>query len=455
MFKHNSSETDMLHGPLVTGILKFAVPFAASSILQQMFNSVDVAVVGRFASSEALAAVGANTFLINLFINLFVGISVGANVVISNHIGQNDMARIRKAVHATMVLALLSGFAMLVTGLVIAAPVLKLMGTPANVLDDSVLYLRIYMCGTPFFMVYNFGAAILRSKGDTKRPLYILIVAGLINTLLNLLFVIVFHMSVEGVAIATGIANAFSALAVVVLLKKEPEPFTLHWSKRVPDKGEIVRILKIGLPAGLQSMVFSFSNVFVQTAINGYGSAAVAGAAVSVTFDSYCYFLITAFCGAAITFTGQNFGAGNIDRCRRIFKICMIGGALSCLLGNALFYTQRDFFLSLFTTDPQVVHYAVIRMRWVLVFQSLAASYEISAAAMRGMNYSLEPALLTILGTCVLRLLWVFFVCPVWPGFDRLMYCYPISWVLTGTMVVACYIATSRKAYRSLTPHVI
>lgn len=455
MSKHNSSETDMLHGPLVTGILKFAVPFAASSILQQMFNSVDVAVVGRFASSEALAAVGANTFLINLFINLFVGISVGANVVISNHIGQNDMARIRKAVHATMVLAMLSGFAMLVTGLVIAAPVLKLMGTPTNVLDDSVLYLRIYMCGTPFFMVYNFGAAILRSKGDTKRPLYILIVAGLINTLLNLLFVIVFHMSVEGVAIATGIANAFSALAVVVLLKKEPEPFTLHWSKHVPDKGEIVRILKIGLPAGLQSMVFSFSNVFVQTAINGYGSAAVAGAAVSVTFDSYCYFLITAFCGAAITFTGQNFGAGNIDRCRRIFKICMIGGALSCLLGNALFYTQRDFFLSLFTTDPQVVHYAVIRMRWVLVFQSLAASYEISAAAMRGMNYSLEPALLTILGTCVLRLLWVFFVCPVWPGFDRLMYCYPLSWVLTGTMVVACYIATSRKAYRTLTPHVV
>ena len=205
----------MLHGPLVSGILKFALPFAASSILQQMFNAVDVAVVGRFASSEALAAVGANTFLINLFINLFVGISVGANVVISNHIGQNDDNRTRKAVHTTMILAVLSGFTMLVTGLLIAAPVLELMDTPANVLSDSVLYLRIYMCGTPFFMIYNFGAAILRSKGDTKRPLYILIVAGLINTALNLLFVIVFHMSVDGVAIATGISNAFSALAIL------------------------------------------------------------------------------------------------------------------------------------------------------------------------------------------------------------------------------------------------
>lgn len=181
-----SHEIDMLHGPLVSGILKFALPFAASSILQQMFNAVDVAVVGRFASSEALAAVGANTFLINLFINLFVGISVGANVVISNHIGQNDDNRTRKAVHTTMILAVLSGFTMLVTGLLIAAPVLELMDTPANVLSDSVLYLRIYMCGTPFFMIYNFGAAILRSKGDTKRPLYILIVAGLINTALNL-----------------------------------------------------------------------------------------------------------------------------------------------------------------------------------------------------------------------------------------------------------------------------
>ena len=445
-----SHEIDMLHGPLVSGILKFALPFAASSILQQMFNAVDVAVVGRFASSEALAAVGANTFLINLFINLFVGISVGANVVISHHIGQNDDNRTRKAVHTTMILAVLSGFTMLVTGLLIAAPVLELMDTPANVLSDSVLYLRIYMCGTPFFMIYNFGAAILRSKGDTKRPLYILIVAGLINTALNLLFVIVFHMSVDGVAIATGISNAFSALAILVLLKKEPEPFKLHFSLSAPDKAEISRILKIGLPAGLQSMVFSFSNVCVQTAINGYGSAAVAGAAISVNFDSFCYFFITAFCGAAITFTGQNFGAGNVMRCRHIFTICMIGGALTCFLGNMMFYTQRDFFLGLFTTDPQVVHYAVIRMSWVLIFQPMTVSYEISAAAMRGMNYSLEPALLTILGTCVLRLVWVFFVGPIWPGFAQLMYCYPISWVVTGTMVMTCYIIVSRRAYRRI-----
>lgn len=442
-----SNEIDMLHGPLLGKILTFAMPFAASSILQQLFNSVDVAVVGRFASSEALAAVGANTFLINLFINLFIGISVGTNVIIANHIGQHNKDGISKAVHTTALLALISGILLLFIGLLLARPILGWMGTPENVMHDAVLYLRIYFLGAPFFMVYNFGAAILRSKGDTKRPLYILLVAGVINTILNLVFVIAFHMSVAGVAIATGIANAFSATMIVALLRHEPAPFKLNFKEMHIDKPSMQRMLQIGMPAGLQGMVFSFSNIFVQTGINGFGSAAVAGASVSQTFDTYCYFLMSAFCAAAVTFTSQNYGAAQTARCKRIFWICLAAGAFSCFLANMMFLGFADFFLSIFTTDSTVVAYGKERMFIVLFFQALAACYEIPASAMRGMGHSLRPALLIVLGTCVFRLAWIFFVLPSWPGFDHLMMVYPISWIITGVLVATAYARTRRKAF--------
>ena len=438
---------DMTCGSLVGKILRFALPFAASSIMEQLFVTIDVAMVGRFATSEALAAVGANTFLINLLINLFVGISVGANAVISNFIGRNDRHRVRDAVGTTMVLSLVAGALLLVFGELFAPSILLLMGTPHEILADASLFLRVYFLGIPFFMVFAFGQAVLRGKGDTRRPLYILLIAGCINVSLNLLFVIVFKLSVSGVAIATGCANGFCALAIVRLLRRETGPFRLTKLRLRLDKASLRQILFIGLPAGLQAMVFSLSNIFVQSAINGYGPAAIAGAAVSLNFDSYCYFLLSSFCGAAVTFTAQNYGAGKVARCRRVFWICMVFGALSCFLANMLFYTQSDFFLWFFTTDEAVIHYAKTRMATVLVFQSLAASYEISAASMRGFGHSIEPTLLTILGTCVLRLCWVFLVCPVWPGFRELMLCYPISWILTGVMVCTTYVFISRKAY--------
>lgn len=442
-----ASEIDMLHGPLMGKILKFALPFAASSILQQLFNSVDVAVVGRFASSEALAAVGANTFLINLLINLFVGISVGANVILATHIGQHDDKSIAHAVSTTFVIALASGLFLLVTGLSISRPVLTLMGTPANVLDDAVLYLRIYFIGAPFFMIYNFGAAILRSKGDTRRPLYILLVAGLINTVLNLTFVIIFKMSVAGVAIATDIANLFNALMIIWLLRREQAPFSLRFSRLRVYQVELKRIIQIGVPAGVQGMVFSLSNVFVQSSINSYGAAAIAGASISQNFDAYCYFLMSAFCGAAVTFIGQCYGAGLVDRCKRVFRICLFFGCSFCFTANMLIFWQRGILLSLFTADPLVVRYATVRMSLVLVFQAVAAFYEIPASAMRGLGHSLTPALLTIFGTCVFRLSWIFLICPVWPGYDRLMLVYPISWVITSILVSSAYIFTARKAW--------
>lgn len=438
----------MLHGPLTGKLLRYALPFAACGILQQLFNSVDVAVVGRFASSEALAAVGANTFLINLMINLFIGISIGANAVIANRIGRRDDKGTARAVSTTMLLSLISGSMLLVLGLAIARPVLRLMETPPNVIDDAVLYLRIYFLGAPFFLVYNFGASVLRSKGDTRRPLYILLVAGTINTLLNLFFVIVCHMSVAGVAIATAISNVYCACAVVHILRHEPGAFQLHPRHLRLHASECRDILRIGIPAGLQGLVFSFSNVFVQWAINGYGSAAIAGSSVAQTFEAYCYFLIAAFGGAATTFIGQCYGADDARRCRRVYWQCMALAFSFCLVANWLFYWQWQPLLGLFTEDKAVERFAYVRMGCVLVFQSIASSYEISASAMRGFGKSTLPAVLTIFGTCVLRLVWIFAVCPFVPGYDVLLYVYPLSWVVTGILVCTAYAVASRKAWR-------
>ena len=386
---------DMLHGSLLNKILLFSLPLAASSILQQLFNSVDVAVVGKFASDQALAAVGSNASVISLMINLFVGISVGANVVIANYIGQKDERGIRSAIHTTSVIALVSGCLLLVVGLLIARPILEAMDTPDDVIDLAVLYLRIYFLGMPFFMIYNFGASILRSMGDTKRPLYCLVAAGMINTVLNLLLVIVFKMSVAGVAIGTVIAN-----------------------------------------------------IFIQAAVNRFGSAAIAGSAAALTYEYYCYFVVSAFSQAAVTFISQNYGAGQIERCKRIFRLTMLLSVVCCGLLNVLFVWQKHFAISFFTSSPEVFHYAALRMNIVLLTQCIASSYEIAGAALRGLGYSMLPAILTVFGTCVLRLLWIYLVCPLLPGFDALMVIYPISWIVTGAAVLVAYYVIQKKLFR-------
>ena len=372
--KESGKKVDMLNGPLLMKIIVFAVPLAASSMLQQLFNSVDVAVVGRFASSKALAAVGSNAPVISLLINLFMGISMGANVVISNHLGQKDDEGVRRSVSTVALLSIICGLLLMVIGVAVSRPILELIDTPADVLDLAVLYLRIYFIGIPFFLIFNFGSAILRSVGDTRRPLYILVVAGVINTILNLIFVIGLGMSVEGVAIATAIANAISAFLIIRLLRREPGALQLNLKHLKLHSKELRRMLQIGVPAGLQGMVFSFSNVVVQSAINGYGASAIAGSAAALNFEFYCYFIVVAFNGAAISFIGQNYGARKYDRVRRIYRICMTLAVCGCMVANGLLVWQDRFFLSLFSTDPEVIHYGCIRMEHVLICQLIACS---------------------------------------------------------------------------------
>lgn len=438
------NEIDMLHGPLFMKMIMFTLPLAASSILQQLFNSVDVAVMGRFASSQALAAVGSNAPVISLLINLFMGVSMGANVIISNHIGQNDRRSIRDAISTVGLVAIVSGLLMMVVGILVARPILTMMDTPADVLDMAVTYLRIFFLGIPFFMIFDFGSAILRSMGDTRRPLYILVAAGIVNTILNLVFVIIFHMGVAGVAIATSIANAVSAALIIYLLLHEKEPYRLRPKKLYIEWKELKRMLQIGVPAGLQGIVFSVSNVLLQASINGYGSDAIAGSAAAVNFEYYCYFIIGAFNGAAISFTGQNYGAGLNHRVKRIFAICLFMGFVGCAALNWFFIWQEDFFLRLFTDSPAVIAFGKTRMHIALAWQSIAAFYEISGSVLRGMGKSIEPTLITVFGTCLLRIVWIYTIMPGWRGFDHLITVYPVSWAITAVMMLGLYFWQTR-----------
>ncbi len=435
----NNTEIDMLHGPLLTKILVFALPLAASSVMQQLFNSIDVAVVGHFANKEALAAVGSNAPVINLLINLFMGISMGANVVISNHIGQNDKSSIRHATNTVALVALGSGVLLMLLGQIVARPILELINTPESVLGLAELYLRIYFCGMPFFMIFNFASAILRSMGDTRRPLYILLAAGIVNTVFNLFFVICLNMSVAGVAVATCIANAVSAVMIVRILLHEQEPYRLHLRQMAIQWKELKRMLQIGVPAGVQGMIFSFSNVLMQSAINGYGAAAIAGSAATLNFESYCYFVVAAFSGAAISFAGQNYGAGNNERVKRIFWMCTALSFAACFTLNILIALLHTPCLSLFSTDPEVLHFGTERIMIVLTTQSIACSYEISGATMRGMGKSMLPTLITIFGTCLLRIVWIFGIAEHFGDFQVLMAAYPVSWTLTGAMMCATF----------------
>ena len=409
--KTNSTvRIDMLHGGIFRKLLLFALPLIASGILQQSFNSVDVAVVGQFASSQALAAVGSNGLVISLIINLFIGISIGANVVIAHYIGRQDEKGIKNAISTTAIIAVTSGIFLLITGLLIAKPILEALDTPEDVIDLAVLYLRIYSLGMPFMMIYNFGAAILRSLGDTKRPFYSLVVAGAINVGLNLLLVIEFEMSVAGVAVATVISNIVNAGIIVFFLTHEKGVFRLELKQLSVSKAELKKILQIGVPAGIQGMVFSISNVFVLATINSFGSAAVAGSSAALNYEYYCYFVVSA--------------------------------AL-----NLLIVWQKEFFIRFFTTEPEIIRYAAIRMEYVLLFQFIASSYEISGAALRGIGYSMTPTVLTIFGTCLLRLVWIFTVVPLSKSYETLLAVYPISWVITGISVCTAYAIIRRKAF--------
>ena len=447
-----SVQVDMLHGPLWGKILTFSLPLIASGILQQSFNAVDVAVIGQYSTKQAIAAVGSNGPIISILVNLFLGIAVGANVVIATYLGQKHDSAVRRSVSTVAIVSVASGVLLLLAGTLLARPILEAMSAPPDVIDLAAQYLRIYFCGMPFIMIYNFGSAILRSVGDTKLPFYSLLVATVCNMLLDWLFVAVFGMGVDGVAWATVIANALNAAIIVWFLTREPEPVTLslkRWSMSVPD---FRKMLQIGIPAGLQGIVFSFSNIFIQSAINKFGADAIAGSAAALTYEAYCYYIVTAFCAATIAFTGQNFGARKPDRCKEVVRICMIYRVVLCGLANGLITWQEDFFIRVFSSDPAVMHFASVRFHTVLIFQCLASSYEVSGAYMRGLGYSLTPMILTIFGTCVLRLGWVYIFPMIDYSFRTLMIIYPITWTVTGIAVILAALRVQRRVFSRLNP---
>lgn len=447
--KSRSRQMDMLHGSLLDKILLFALPLAASSILQQLFNSADAAVAGRFAGSQALAAVGVNAPVVGLIINMFVGMSVGANVIIANYIGQKREEKVHEAVHTVYVLAVLLGVIMLIVGQVIAKPILVLIHTPSDVIDLATLYLRIYFCGMPCVMIYNFGAAILRSIGDTKRPLYCLLISGIINVILNIFFVVLCQLSVAGVAIATIIADTVSAVMVTVFLIRSNDCIRLNLRKLTFKKEHIKKVVQIGAPAGLQGAVFSISNVCIQAGINGFGTAAIAGSAAALNFEYFTYFSTNAFGQAAVTFVSQNYGAKQFERCKKALLLSLFSGMIVTALMSVTFVIGRTPFVSIYTNDPAAIQYGVIRMGIVELFEFVACLYEIPGGALRGIGYSLLPAILTVFGSCGLRIVWIYTVFRKFHTYQVLMSVYLVTWIVTSILVLGAYFIVTRKVYRT------
>lgn len=446
--KKTTKELDMTHGPLAKKIVLFAIPLALSSVLQQLFNAADLAVVGRFTNPQAMAAVGSNAAVISLLVSLFIGLSVGANVVIGNFIGAGHRERLNDAVHTVILVAVISGLLLTVIGNLAAQPILRLMGAPENVMQLAVLYLRIYFCGMPMITLYNFGSAILRAKGDSTRPFIAMVLAGVLNVGLNLFFVIVLHLHVIGVALATVLSNCLSGGLMVLYLMREEPPFRLNLRKLRIDGAILKKMIHIGLPAGLQGMVFSLSNVVIQSAVNSFGADCIAGMTAGQNFDFISYCLLNAFAQACVTFTSQNYGAMDAVRCRKVWRLSMAIGVGSDMVLIALMYLARGSILQLFTTDPAVMEYAMIRVNYAFTLHFLCATYEITGGALRGMDRSAIPALISIFGTCAARLLYVRFVFPVFGTPQVLLLVYPVTWVLTTLAMNGSYLIARRRAFR-------
>lgn len=445
MMNKKSRNIDMLHGPMLMKILLFALPLALSSILQLLFNAADTIVVGQFAGSQALAAVGSNGALINLIVNVFMGLSIGSNVIVARYRGQGDEKQINKAIHTSILLSIVCGIFLAFVGYFLAPQMLHLMGTPDDVIELSSLYLRIYFVGMPFLMLYNFGAAILRSVGDTKRPLYYLTVAGVVNVVLNLIFVIGLDMSVDGVAIATVISEIISSALVVVSLMNETGALKLELSKLAIDKKSLIEIAKVGLPAGLQGCVFSLSNVVIQSSINSFGSVVVAGNSAAANIEGFIYVTMNSFHQSAVTFSSQNYGAKQYDRCDRAL---MISGALAAgfgtLIGFAFIFFGKPL-LSLYTTDPLVIEAGLVRMEYLFKFQFLNGGMDVMVGGLRGIGYSILPTIVSLSGACAFRLIWVATVFKANPTISTLYLVYPVSWGITVLAHIICYLFARQR----------
>lgn len=438
---------EMLNGKMTAKIFYFAVPLIFCGILQQSFNAADVSVLGHYTDSESMAAAGSNGPVISIIVNLFLGIALGANVVIANYIGQRNNNGIKRCVSTSVAISIISGLLLTLIGYIVAEPVLRLMGAPAGVITLATRYLKIYFIGMPFIMAYNFGSAIMRSMGDTRRPLYSLIAATATNLILDYIFVKYFNAGISGAAWATVLANGVNATIIIYWLSKEEEPYRFEFKRVKIYPREFVKMLRIGVPAGLQGMIFSLSNIFIQATVNSFGSAAIAGSAAALCYESYCYFIISAFNAATIAFVSQNYGAGNYRRCKTAFLKCMALGVLCSATANLTisFFARQSVYL--FSTDPEVVSFAIDRIHIALTIQFIACSYEIGGAYMRALGHSVTPMAITIFGTCILRLGWVFIVRNRHLSFVDLISVYPVSWAVTGTIALIAAYIIQKKAF--------
>ena len=441
---------DMLNGGLAGKLIIFAMPLAFSSILQQLFNSADVAVVGRFAGDNALAAVGSCVALVGIFVNLIVGLSVGPNAVLAMLIGQKDRGKISDTLHTVLTFGSFLGIGLMLIGWLTAKPILELSGTPESVISEALLYINIYFISIPFMVIYNFGAAILRSYGDSRRPMYYLLISGIVNVVLNLILVIVFRLGVSGVAISTVISNILSTLLVLIHLYRRQDEFAFRPKNMKINKQHLLKVLQIGIPAGIQGAIFSISNVFIQSGINSFGEYAIAGSSLALNFEYFTYDIANAFAQAAVTFTSQNYGAGNIKRCKKIFGECMLFGFVFTEILSIIFIVRGDFFVSIYTASETVAAFALIRMYHVCSLEGLTTTYEVESAALRGMGKSLAPAIFTILGTVVFRLIWLSTIFKLVPTYEMLMNVYPASWVFTGISLLIVYMLHMRKVNKAL-----
>lgn len=405
--KTKQYEMDMCSGPILRKMLMFALPLMLSSILQLLFNAADIVVVGKFAGDNSLAAVGSNTALINLLTNLFIGLSIGANVVAARHYGAKAWDDLRRTVHTAMLLSMLSGALLLVLGVIGAEQMLIWMQTPEEVLPLATVYLRIYFLGMISTMVYNFGSALLRAVGDTKRPLYFLLCAGIINVILNLLFVIGFQMDVMGVAIATVISETVSALLVLRCLVKEKGGIHLELRAMRIDRKKMLQILRIGLPAGFQGVVFALSNVVIQSSVNIFGNIVVAGNSAAANLEGFVYMAMNAFYQTTLSFVSQNYGAGEQKRINRIVLLgeaCVI--VTGTLLGNMVVFFGNDL-LQIYSNNPEVIAAGMVRLHYISMIYALCGIMDVMVGALRGIGYSIMPMIVSIVGVCVLRLIWL------------------------------------------------
>lgn len=434
-----TKEMDMLNGGLAGKLILFAIPLAFSSILQQLFNSADVAVVGRFAGDTALAAVGSCVALVGIFVNLIVGLSVGPNAALATLIGQKKREQINGMLHTILTFGAILGVLLMCLGMLSARIILELSGTPESVMGQALLYIRIYFISIPFMVIYNFGSAVLRSFGDSRRPMYYLILSGTVNVILNLFLVICFHLGVAGVAIATVISNVLSSALVIIYLHKRPDEFRFQIRNMKIEKNALKKVLAIGIPAGIQGAIFSVSNVFIQSGINSFGENAIAGSSLTLNFEYFTYDIASAFAQAAVTFTSQNYGAGNLKRCKKVFWLCLLFGFGFTEILAVIFMIWDDFFVGIYTTSGAVALYGLVRMHHVCSLEGLTATYEVESAALRGMGKSLEPSIITILGTVVFRLIWMVTVFKWIPTYDMLMNVYVASWIFTGGAIFIIY----------------